>query len=219
MVINNYDIARTKYPSDSALFPKFEYLKALSLGKIEVEDSLVSAMQHIIKKYPTSEVKPLAQKVLDFLAKRQTQPGNANPSIPDSTGALPVPAEKLYTYNANAVHFFVLIVDDKLVDVNALKIKISDFNTKFFDLDNLQVNSILLDGTKEMITVNNFENAEKALGYYLSINDSKYIFTKLESSGGYDDFIISSENYPVFYKNRDVKQYKQFFDKNYSFTK
>ena len=127
--------------------------------------------------------------------------------------------EKLYFYNPKAIHFFVLIVDDKLVDINALKIKISDFNTKFYDLDNLQVNSILMDGTKEMITVNNFENAEKALGYYLSINDSKYIFTKLESSGGYDDFIISSENYPVFYKNKDVKQYRQFFDKNYTITK
>ena len=221
MVINNCDVAKAKYPADSVLFPKFEYLKALSLGKIEVEDSLVSAMQRIIKKYPTSDVKPMAVKVLEYLGKRQ-QGQNGKPSPPgtDTTSVLSaVPAEQIYSYNPAAIHFFVLIVDDKLADVNALKIKISDFNTKYFDLDNLQINSILLDGTKEMITVNNFENAEKALGYFVSVTESKYIFTKLETSGGYDDFIISSENYPVFYKNRDVKQYRQFFEKYYAITK
>lgn len=222
MVINNAAIAMEKYPADSALFPKFEYLKALSLGKIEVEDSLVSAMQKIITRYPKSEVRPMAEKVLAMLGKTQggqaIKPPGTAPGDTTKNAPLPAPVEKLYSYIPGAVHFFVLLVDGKLVDVNALKIKISDFNTRFYDLDNLQVNSILLDGTREMVTVSNFDNAEKGLGYYIAINESKYIFTKLESSG-YDDFIISTENYPVFYKNKDVKQYLQFFQKSYGVTK
>jgi len=34
MVINNADVALVKYPGDTALIPRFEYLKALCIGKI-----------------------------------------------------------------------------------------------------------------------------------------------------------------------------------------
>jgi len=57
-------VALAKYPGDTALIPRFEYLKALSIGKIEVVDSLVAGMQRILTKYPKSPVRPLAQKVL-----------------------------------------------------------------------------------------------------------------------------------------------------------
>ena len=71
MVLNNADIARTKYSADTSLMPKFEYLRALSLGKIEVEDSLVVALQGIVKKYPKSSVKPLAVNLLNYLSARK----------------------------------------------------------------------------------------------------------------------------------------------------
>ena len=70
-----------------------------------------------------------------------------------------------------------------------------------------------------MITVNNFDNDEKAMDYYISIQNNPYIFTKLENSGGYDDFVISAENYPIFYRNKDIKQYLRFFEKYYTVKK
>jgi hypothetical protein len=66
-----------------------------------------------------------------------------------------------------------------------------------------------------MITVNNFEDSQKAMNYLLGIRDSRYIFTRLENAGEYFDFIISAENYPVFYRNKDISQYIRFFEKNY----
>jgi hypothetical protein len=113
------------------------------------------------------------------------------------------------------MHFYVLVVNDELVDVDALKVKISDYNAKFHDLDNLMVNSLMLDNGKEMITVNNFTNGETAMNYFMGILNSKYIFTKLENAGEYFNFVISVENYPVLYKNKDIQQYLRFFEKNY----
>jgi hypothetical protein len=53
------------------------------------------------------------------------------------------------------------------------------------------------------------------MSYFLGILSSKYIFTKLENAGAYFNFVISVENYPVLYKNKDVQQYLRFFEKNY----
>ena len=102
--------------------------------------------------------------------------------------------------------------------MSALKIKIADFNTKFFSIDELQVNSLLLDNTTEMITVNNFDDAKKATDYYLAIKQSKYVFTRLENTGDYTDFVISIENYPIFYRNKNKDLYMKFFLKNYAVT-
>jgi tetratricopeptide (TPR) repeat protein len=212
MVINNADIALKKYAGDTALIPRFEYLKALSIGKIEVVDSLVAGMQRIILKYPRSPVRPMAQKVLDYLKNQRNSQGQ--PIVSDSTG-IPEPGSRLYAFNANSIHFFILIADNNRTDINALKVKISDFNLKYFGSENLQVNSLLLEGSQEMITVNNFDNDVKAMNYYASIQNNPYVFTKLENTGGYTDFVISSENYPVFYRSKDIKQYQRFFEKYY----
>jgi tetratricopeptide (TPR) repeat protein len=216
MVINNTDVALGKYPGDTALIPRFEYLKALSIGKIEVVDSLVAGMQRIMTKYPKSPVRPLAQKVLDYLKNQRNSKGE--PIITDST-ALPEPISKLYTFNPNSIHFFILIADNNRVDINALKIRLADFNLKYHSLETLQVNSILLDGPQEMITVNNFDNDEKAMDYFISIQNNPYIFTKLENTGGYSDFVISADNYPIFYRSKDIKQYLRFFEKYYPVKK
>jgi tetratricopeptide (TPR) repeat protein len=216
MVINNADLARNQYKSDSVLMPRFDYLRGLALGKIEVVDSLAEAMYQIIKNYPKSEVKGLAQDVLNFLGKQRNSQGE--PIVSDSSVLLDA-GLKLYKFNPDALHFYLLIVDGNRVDVDALKVKISDFNQKYHDLENLQVNSLLLDNSRQMITVNNFENSEKALNYLINIRDSKYVFIKLETTGGYSDFVISTENYPVFYRNKDISQYIRFFEKYYPVKK
>ena len=212
MVINNADIARGKYKSDSLLMPKFDYMRALALGKIEVVDSLVTAMNKVIRDYPYSKVKPMAENVLAFLGTQKDSKGQ--PIATDST-TVADNTVRLYKFDPNAMHFYILVVNDNLVDVDALKIKISDYNTKFHDLEKLMVNSLLLDNGRQMITVNNFDNAETAMNYFIGILNSKYIFTKLENAGEYFNFVISVENYPVLYKNKDIPQYLRFFEKNY----
>jgi tetratricopeptide (TPR) repeat protein len=214
MVIHNYDEAKSNYSKDSTLMPRFAYLRAMALGKIEVQDSLIAALQKLILNYPKSEIKLLAQNVLDYINRTKGGGGQTTPINADSIKALET-AQKIYTFNPDAIHFYVLIIDDNKTDVDALKIKISDFNSKYHDLDNLQVNSLLLENSQEMITISTFDNSEKAMSYYASITNSKYIFTKLETSGGYSNFVISADNYPIFYRNKNIQQYLKFFEKNY----
>jgi tetratricopeptide (TPR) repeat protein len=216
MVISNADQAHTNFKADTSLLPKFDYLRALAIGKIEIVDSLVVAMYKIIKDYPKSDVRRMAENVLTYLGTQQDSSGK--PIATDSTTILDN-SQRLYKHDPNAVHFYILIVNGDLVDVDALKMKISDFNSKFNDLDNLQVNSLVFDDKNQMVTVSNFESALRAMDYFYNIRDSKYIFTKLENTGNYYDFVISVENYPVLYRNKDISQYLRFFEKNYTAAK
>ena len=211
MVISNASEAHLKYKSDTGLLPRFDYLRALSLGKIEVSDSMIVALRKIGQDYPSSPVSNLAKDVLSSLSPQPGQPGKT----PADTSVILIAAESIYKLDPAAVHFYVIVVNNEKFDVSALKIKISDFNSKYHDLENLEINSLLFDNSLEMITISNFEDAQKAMNYLSSIRESKYVFTKLENAGDYTDFVISVTNYPVLYKNKDIGKYQKFFEKNY----
>jgi len=215
MVISNAAEAHARYKNDTALLPRFDYLRALSLGKIEVADSMITALSRIPREYPRSPVSTLAQEVLNSLTNPTGTGGQPGRNPADSASAMLVAAESIYKLDSTSVHFYVLIVDNNKVDVNALKIKIADFNSKMHDLEGLEVNSLLFDNNQEMVTVSNFEDARQAIRYIISIRDSRYVFTKVEAAGEYYDFIISVTNYPVLYKNKDIRKYLRFFEKNY----
>jgi hypothetical protein len=211
MVISNASEAHLKYKMDTLLMPRFDYLRALSLGKIEVADSMIVSLRKISQDYPASPISDLAKEVLASISPQSGQPGKspADPSV------MLIAAESIYKMDPAAVHFYVIIVNNEKSDVNALKIKISDFNSKYHDLENLEINSLLFDNNLEMITISNFDNSAKAMNYLSSIRESKYVFTKLETAGDYKDFVISVTNYPVLYKNKDIDKYQKFFEKNY----
>ncbi|HSG68716.1 MAG TPA: tetratricopeptide repeat protein, partial [Bacteroidales bacterium] len=59
-VISNADNALRNYGDTAELIPKFMYLRAVSIGKVDVVDSLAVALKDLIKRFPNSEVKPMA---------------------------------------------------------------------------------------------------------------------------------------------------------------
>ena len=73
---------------------------------------------------------------------------------------------------------------------------------------------MFLNNKQQIITVNNFENKEKAMDYFNSIKKDKTIFSKM-SPKDYQHFVISVNNYSTFYKDKDVDKYLNFFNTNY----
>jgi len=206
-VYSNSNRALSTFEEPEETLAKFEYLRALAIGKIEVVDSLQAALEILVAKYPDSEVKPLAQNILDYL----TGPI-------DTTSTEEEPEEvydlAMYEFNNSSKQIFALVVDDANVNINALKVRISDFNSKFFSLSNISITNILLNTTSHFVMVGNFEDIESALNYFHTIMKNEYVFANL-SEDDYSGFIIAQENYPVFYKDKDIKKYLAFFKQNY----
>lgn len=211
-VIAKSNQAFTLYGDTMELAPKFAYLKAISIGKIDVIDSLVYQLKMIISKYPHSEVKILSQNILATIVKQ-------NPELKDESIVLPeeeVPVETAspYKYNPSAQHMFMIVAESKEIRLNPFKVKLSDYNLKYYSLDGLNINSLVLDNQHYLITIGNFNNSTKAKDYFDAITASDYVFADLKQ-GSFYNFVISTENYPVFFKEKDIGGYSKFFEKNY----
>ncbi|MBK9357925.1 MAG: tetratricopeptide repeat protein [Bacteroidales bacterium] len=198
--------------SDPVLTPKFAYLKAVSRGKTESADTMKVELTKLIAAYPTSEVVPFARKLLGQEAPKPAAPGDA---VKDTLPATAKPLDiTMYKFNPAATHFYAIVVDGTAVNVYGAKVRITDFNTKNYSVENLQVNSVLLDNNRQMITVSSFAEIEKARRYFDGIKQDTYVFSGMRE-GTYDQFIISSENYPVFFKEKNTLAYLKFFTENY----
>lgn len=205
-VYSNSTRALSEFEEPPELLAKFEYLRAISLGKIEVVDSLQVALEKLVMKYPDSEVTPMAQNILDYLKD------------PSDTTNTKKPEEQIdvsiYEFNPDSKQIFALIVDDNKININAFKVRISDFNKKYYSLLNLSITNILLDASTHFIMVGNFSTIDEAMNYYNAIISNEYVYGSL-TKDEYDGFIIAQENYPIFYKDKDLKKYLAFFRQNY----
>lgn len=211
IAIARADMALATYGDSIPLAPKFAYVRAISRGRIEVVDTLVSDLKKIIEQYPNSEVKTLSQSLLASIAQ-------TNPQLDDGTFILEedalVEEPSPYEYRPSGQHMFMIVVDSKEVRLNPLKVKISDFNQKYFSLENLTVNSMVLDNKHYLITVGNFKNDSRALDYFHLILPDQYVYSDLKP-GTFDNFLISTENYGTFFKEKDIEVYRKFFITHY----
>jgi tetratricopeptide (TPR) repeat protein len=199
--------------SDEELTPKFAYLRAVSLGKTESQDTMKVELRKIVNEYGSSQVADYARKILGE-TPATAQAGESKPGSGTEKEGGPAPDLSMYKFNPNATHFYAMVVDGSMVNVYGTKVRISDFNTKNYSIENLQVNSVLLDNNRQMITISSFTDLEKALRYYNGIKGDEYIFSGIRE-GAYEQFLISAENYPVFFKEKNTEVYMQFFGKNY----
>jgi hypothetical protein len=108
----------------------------------------------------------------------------------------------------------VMVADIRDVNINALKIRLSDFNQKYYGPEKLSVSSLFLNETEQIITISNFANQQKAMTYYTGVTGNAYVTSQLEGAES-NSFVISVDNYPPFYKDKNVANYMEFFRKNY----
>ena len=207
-VIAKSNRAVALFGADTSLVPKFTYLKAVSYVKNKDSVNCVKTLQLIIDKYPASPVKPKAQDLLDFYTGKTKTAATSKDSIKNTSA-------KTYKLDEEAIHLYVLVVTvGKSVKISDLKNALSDFNTKNFSTGKLAISNIYLDNTRQIVTITNFENKTKAMLYYNSLKNNKDVFSKLKPSDCMQ-FIISVDNYPIMYKNKDIDNYYLFFTENY----
>lgn len=228
MVLLYSDQAIADY-KDKDLIPRFEYLRAVSLGKTTGTDTMVVALNKLVTQYPAHPVTPLAKEMLQKYDKTkpavsQSNTGNAQP--PDqgnqvaavSTGIFSQNNDTIvpdiYKLNFNQTHFYLMMVDGNTVNVNATKTRISDYVAKDFPNSNLSVNAIVLDGGWQMISISSFRNSQAAMDFYNAISKNEYVTSPL-NKGEYRQMVISIDNYPVFYREKKYNGYLNFFRKNY----
>lgn len=230
MVLLYSNQAITEY-QDKDLIPRFQYLRAISLGKTLSIDTMVLVLTKLVLAEPNHPITPLAKEIIQKYDKSKPLVSQVNTS-----GITEKPADSLkisaksgtnpfsqsndtlvpdnYKLNLSQTHFFIMMVDGNNVNVNAIKTRISDFISKNFSTINLSVNAIVLDAGWQMISISSFRNSAAAMDFYNAIIQNEYVTSSL-SKNDFKYMAISIDNYPIFYREKKYNGYLNFFKKNY----
>lgn len=190
--------------SKSTLMPQFTFLKALCIGRTQDINAFEGALVNVTLKYPKEPVREKAQQILDAIKKQK------NPSLKDSTAA---PTQK-YVFNETGDFYWVVIIKNGKGDVNKFKEKLSDINSQTYSIQELSITSMFLDATQQLVNVKTFKEKKTAMDYFTFMKSNAYLYSDLQP-GAYQSFIISSDNYITFYKDKNVDEYQQFFTQNF----
>ena len=191
----------------SEIMPKFALLRAYAIGHTGDLLAYENSLNKIIIKYPKDPAKQRAQQLLDELKKVQKKSDTTSTVINEP------PKPQLFKLNKDSTHYCMVLVPNKQNSLMQFKSKLSNFNTQFFSLQNLNIYNILYDSETQVLSVRSFPNAEKANEYYKTLIADKDVMTG--DAKNYKVVLISSENFATFYKDKKKEEYIKFFQENY----
>jgi tetratricopeptide (TPR) repeat protein len=211
--------------SKNYLMPQFAFIKALSIGRTQDVDAFENELKLVVAKYPKDAVKGKAQDILDAIKKRKDAGKTIVDHSKDSTNVANQPPivssndsiqnkSSKYIFKDDGEFFWVCVIDNGKGNINGFKTKLSEENTSSFSTDDLTITPNFLDLPHQLITVKTFNGKDKAMDYYNYLKGKATVFSDL-INGTYQTFIISSENYSIFYKDKNIADYQEFFSENY----
>ena len=195
-----------RYP-DNSFSDKMAVLQARLVGHTDGPLRYQLALQNFEKDYPESEylayVKHLQESLQGF-KDRMARERSAN-----------------YIPEFNQPHTFVLVYDraDNNNLTKELMYHMEVFNSENYKEANLTTANLTLEGNKAMIIVRDFSAKESANEYYKHFNSEnsplKRLSKILVAETSFNNFVITQDNFNIFYQTKDLNTYLRFFENNY----
>ncbi len=208
----NTERAMELYEADTAMMPRFAFLHAVASGRLVAVDTMAFELYRLVHKYPGHSITPYAQQVLQHINDEYQlglvlNNGKSGDEEPEVKKASP------YTYKPDSEHFVMIVCNSRLVRIDPLKVRISDFNKREYSIRSFNVRSVMLDDDNTVITIGNFEDQSQADNYITSMFLTDYVFGGIDSNY-YTVKPISGTNYPIFYQSKNLEEYIQFLESN-----
>ncbi len=205
--VQKCDEALRKY-SKNEFTHKFAYLRALGIGKTQSVDSLEVALKKVVANYPGTEVELPAKAILDAI-KKQNKPNSQKDSIINKTVIDP----DQYQVNDSIPHYWAICIPQNRGNVNSFKIKFSDFNNQYYSVKKYETQTIMLE-TTTVVLLKTFSNKTDVLSYNDFILKKNELFSDLQLQV-VNTFGISESNLILLIKKKNIREYVDFFQKNY----
>ena len=165
------------------------------------------ALNDVIKGCPDTEEATFAQELLDLL-------GAPREKEPEAVVVEETPDEELFVHKPYLEHYFAIVVPVGRGNVESVRAKVADFNTKFYRSESLRVTANLIDKNHQIILVKSFKRQDYSLDYYTTFTTNTAELAALNTSG-YPMFVITSENYVNLFRSKKIDAYIEFFNAKY----
>ncbi len=180
-----------------ATTPQMALLNAFSVGNSDGSVAFTNALTKVKTNYPGSDAAVSAENILSKNDKKTT----------------PVEEEKQEGFEVKEdAFYFVLIANEKENSIATLQKSISDFSDKYYGAEKLEMQTVIWSETEKVIIIKSFTKADKAIDFYSTIPEK--VFSKYPKAGN-DYFPISVSNYAKLFKDKNVEEYKVFFENSY----
>jgi len=190
----------------------FLYIKAISLAQTSVMDSLYTSLESLVKQYPNAAIALQAKNILSQRGKTienlETR-ANENDTI---SNELLNEALAFYISKPNDKHFVLVFLDAEKINVNAIQVRIQDFNKK--QAPNLSLTTYPFKDQKQVISIGDFKTQQEAMRYFKAFASDSYVFPNLLRNDS-KTFVISAENYSRFNNDQNIEKYLLFFNEKY----
>ena len=203
--------ALTNFPN-SSLEPQLRFLEAICLGYIDSEERMITELRSIKQKYGGSDVGKEAAEIITYFENGRKFDSAVTAAEEEVDEAEIERAMEKYVYDIGASHNFVMVIPDTM-DAASVQTKVSDFNRQYFSTKGFKTSSIPMKDGRSMIIVSNVGYASKAMDYYGTFTGAAELSTVVTEATS--PFVISYDNYAVFYKDQNTQAYLQFFSEKY----
>jgi len=197
-------IEKCKLVSDDDYQSKYLFLKALSFSALKDSSECIKILDKIVS--IDKDVSVIKEAI--YLLEAIKNPGKVKKANEQALTDSP------YLFRSGNTHMSLFILPKEGVDINYLKILISDYHAKDFENEVFEISAMLLGLDKHLLMIKTFDNSSDAVDYNQLIMEDVDIVNQLNKSD-YKVLAISFENFKEFYKNKDVEGYYNFFKKNY----
>jgi outer membrane protein assembly factor BamD (BamD/ComL family) len=185
---------------NTSFTPTLELLAVLIVGRTENISQYQLALDQFIKNNPEGEVTNYAKKLLgasrDFQLNQEKAKGIQ------------------YIQSLEEPHYFVLVsVREENKGVPFSRV-LETFNEKDFKDLNLKVSNLILNDSYTLTLVADLPRISSAIEYYKTFTEKVSSFTELKNHK-FNSFVITKDNFDIFYRTKGLDEYLRFFQKNY----
>lgn len=193
---------------------QFAYLNALAYGKSDETQLFRDELQLVVDQFDDTPVhQPASHLLASLTTMAYHESSDTQSDDPRRRISEPQPIDSPFEFSPEKIHFFVMIIDTAKNDPAQVTRALSNFQQNHFADNELSTSNIFFQDGKQLITVTNFADKEKGMTYYNELLKSDTFEATLLSEA--DSFIISVDNYPVLYQDKELEAYRFFFNHYY----
>lgn len=183
---------------ETSFVPNLALLKVLVIGDTEDISQYQFALDEFSKKYPESNLAEYAKKLLqaskDFQLSQEKRQGIQ------------------YIRSFEESHYFIMIYKkgEKIFASAALE----RFNDQNFKDLRLKTSNLVFNDDYTLTLVDGLPRVSSAIEYFQTFNEKLSTLAELRNHKFYT-FVITKDNFDIFYRTKGLDEYIQFFEKYY----
>ncbi|ELR69893.1 tetratricopeptide repeat domain protein [Fulvivirga imtechensis AK7] len=186
---------------ETVFTPRLKLLKILITGKTEDINLYQYQLSEFIELHPDSDITPYAKQLLEasknFLEKQRRLLGTE------------------FVKYFQQEHYLVIVYESGKKLTEAIYPLVTTFNDTEFPEADLKTSNLILNEQYAMTMVSGIADMQQAVTYYKKFLGADAISEKTQNSKFYK-FVITKDNFNIFYQSKDLEAYLRFFNKNYT---